>query len=153
MKIILKLKPSKHKITLILHTTAANLVLTNIEGFNTFNTLVNANQSFILENLSYSWYVDYVDLDYSKILLLVCCTKKLFECPVATDLAKESAFSPVKYPFFFQIFLRIRFFDIEVRFFGTAIQKQVLIFIVVCERHILFEIDRFFSHYPYLSLG
>ena len=91
--------------------------------------------------------------NYSRALLFFCCTKKLFECLVETDLAKEKAFIAAKYPLFFQIFLRIRFFDIEVRFFGTAIQKQVLIFIVVCERHILFEIDRFFSHYPYLSLG
>lgn len=50
--------------------------------------------------------------------------KKLFECPVDTDLAKERAFSAAKYPFFFQILLRIRFFDIEVRFFGTAILKK-----------------------------
>lgn len=65
--------------------------------------------------------------------------KKLLEHPVETDLAKERAFTAVKYPFFFQIFLRIRFFDREIRFFGTAIQKGVLIFIVVCERHVLFK--------------
>lgn len=57
--------------------------------------------------------------------LFVCCTKKLFACPVEIDLAKEKAFTAAKYPLFFQIFLRIRFFDIEVRFFGTAIQKKV----------------------------
>lgn len=78
-------------------------------------------------------------LDYSKIFLLVCRTKKLFEFPVEIDLAKEKAFTAAKYPFFFQIFLRIRFFDIEVRFFGTAIQKELLIFIVVCERHIFLK--------------
>lgn len=61
------------------------------------------------------------------------------------DFAKEKAFIAAKYPFFFQIFLRIRFFDIEVRFFGTAIQKkELLIFIVVCERHVLLKIDRSF---------
>lgn len=78
-------------------------------------------------------------LDYSKIFLLVCCTKKLFEFPVEIDLAKEKAFTAAKYPLFFQIFLRIRFFDIEVRFFGTAIQKELPIFIVVCERHIFLK--------------
>lgn len=56
--------------------------------------------------------------------LFVCCTKKLFEFPVETDLAKEKALTAAKYPFFFQIFLRIRFFDIEVRFFGTAIERD-----------------------------
>lgn len=61
--------------------------------------------------------------DYSKVLLLVCRTKKLFECPVERDFAKEKAFKAALDPFLFQIFLRIRFFDIEVRFFGTAIQK------------------------------
>ena len=39
-------------------------------------------------------------------------------------MAKEKDFNVVQYPFFFQIFLRIRFFDIEVRFFGTAIEKK-----------------------------
>lgn len=81
----------------------------------------------------------YITPDYSKFLLLVCCTKKLFEFLVEIDLAKEKAFIAAKYPFFFQIFLRIRFFDIEVRFFGTAIQKELLIFIVVCERHLFLK--------------
>lgn len=54
---------------------------------------------------------------------LFCCTKKLFELPVESDFPKEIAFNDVQYPFLFQIFLRIRFFEIEVRFFGTAIQK------------------------------
>lgn len=62
-----------------------------------------------------------MDLDYSKTCLFVCCTKKLFEFPVERDFAKEKAFSAAKYPFLFQMFLRIRFFVIEVRFFGTAI--------------------------------
>jgi len=66
--------------------------------------------------------------NYSKIFLFVCRTKKLFEFPVETDFAKEKAFIATKFPFFFQIFLRIRFFDIEVRFFGTAIKKRVLPF-------------------------
>lgn len=39
------------------------------------------------------------------------------------DLAKEKAFTAAQYPFLFQKFLRICFFDIEVRFFGTAMQK------------------------------
>ena len=38
------------------------------------------------------------------------------------DSANEKAFNPAVYPFFFQKFLRIFFFDIEVRFFGTGIQ-------------------------------
>lgn len=53
--------------------------------------------------------------------LFVCRTKKLFEFPVERDLPKENAFNAARYPFFFQKFLRIRFFDAEVRFFGTAI--------------------------------
>lgn len=48
--------------------------------------------------------------------------KKLFDLPVKMDWANEKAFNAVQYPFFFQKFLRIFFFDIEVRFFGTAIQ-------------------------------
>jgi hypothetical protein len=47
--------------------------------------------------------------------------KKLFEFPVERDFAKEKAFHATQYPSIFQIFFRIRFFDIEVRFFGTAI--------------------------------
>lgn len=53
--------------------------------------------------------------------LFVCRTKKLFEFPVKRDFPNEKAFNAAQYPFRFQIFLRIRFFDIEVRFFGTAI--------------------------------
>ncbi|YP_009318202.1 ribosomal protein L32 (chloroplast) [Corylus avellana] len=49
--------------------------------------------------------------------------KKLFEFPVERDFANEKAFNATQYPSIFQIFLRIRFFDIEVRFFGTAIKK------------------------------
>lgn len=48
-------------------------------------------------------------------------TKKLFEFPVERDFPKENAFNAVPYPFLFQIVLRIRVFDAEVRFFGTAI--------------------------------
>ena len=47
--------------------------------------------------------------------------QKLFEFPVERDFPKENAFNAAQYPFFFQNFLRIRFFDTEVRFFGTAI--------------------------------
>lgn len=53
--------------------------------------------------------------------LFVCCTKKLFEFPVERDFPKENAFNAAQHPFLFQKFLRIRFFDAEVRFFGTAI--------------------------------
>lgn len=49
--------------------------------------------------------------------------KKLFELPVERDFANEKAFNAAQYPFLFQIFLRIRFFELEVRFFGTAILK------------------------------
>nr|YP_009924505.1 50S ribosomal protein L32 [Styrax faberi]YP_009924592.1 50S ribosomal protein L32 [Styrax dasyanthus]QNH68261.1 50S ribosomal protein L32 [Styrax faberi]QNH68361.1 50S ribosomal protein L32 [Styrax dasyanthus] len=58
-----------------------------------------------------------LNLDY----LFVCRTKKLFEFPLERDLPNEKAFKAAQYPFLFQIFLRICFFDIEVRFFGTAI--------------------------------
>ena len=65
-----------------------------------------------------------MDSDFSNLLfyyLVVCCTKKLFEFPVKMDVPNEKAFKTVQYPFLFQIFLRIRFFDVEIRFFGTAI--------------------------------
>jgi hypothetical protein len=66
-----------------------------------------------------------VDLDYSNLFyyLVVCRTTKLFDFPVERDFPNEKAFNAVEYPLPFQIFLRIRFFDIEVRFFGTAILK------------------------------
>ncbi|KAL8214554.1 hypothetical protein R6Q57_004003 [Mikania cordata] len=41
--------------------------------------------------------------------------------PIERDFPDDEAFNAAPYPFLFQIFLRIRFFDIEVRFFGTAI--------------------------------
>ena len=56
--------------------------------------------------------------------LFICRTKKLFEVPVESDFANEKAFNAAQYPPFFQIFLRIRFFNIELRFFGTAIIKS-----------------------------
>lgn len=59
----------------------------------------------------------------TKGLLPVSRTKKLFECPVEIDLAKDKAFAVTGYPLSFQILLRIRFFRREVRFFGTAISK------------------------------
>ena len=43
------------------------------------------------------------------------------EFPVERDFPKENAFNDAQYPFLFQTFFRIRFFDTEVRFFGTAI--------------------------------
>jgi len=55
------------------------------------------------------------------LFIFVWRTKKLFEFPVERDFANEKAFNAIEYPFLFQIFLRIRFFDVEVRFFGTAI--------------------------------
>jgi hypothetical protein len=54
-------------------------------------------------------------------LFFVCCTKKLFEFPVERDFPNEKAFNAVQYPSLFQIFFRMRFFDVEIRFFGTAI--------------------------------
>lgn len=82
---------------------------------------------FILYSLFYLFYFFY------------CCTKKLFELPVERDFANEKAFNTAQYPFFFQKFFRIRFFDLEVRFFGTAIIKKFFIVIVGCERHLLFK--------------
>lgn len=63
--------------------------------------------------------------DYSKFLVLSFRTKKLFEFPVERDFANEKAFNAAQYPFFFQIFLRIDFLEIEVRFFGTAISNLI----------------------------
>lgn len=87
--------------------------------------------------------------------LFVCRTKKLFEFPVERDFPKENAFNAVQYPFLFQKFLRIRFFDAEVRFFGTAIEikmKRLLIRIAGCERHLLFKkkVCAFLIHYVFL---
>lgn len=64
-----------------------------------------------------------MDLDYSNLFYYFCRTTKLFDFPVERDFPNEKAFNAVQYPPLFQIFLRIRFFDIEVRFFGTAILK------------------------------
>nr|YP_010034046.1 ribosomal protein L32 [Huodendron tibeticum]QOW83421.1 ribosomal protein L32 [Huodendron tibeticum] len=78
-------------------------------------------------------FLSQVDSDYFILLqilitylffVFVCRTKKLFEVPLERDLPNEKAFKAAQYPFFFQIFLRICFFDIEVRFFGTAIKKK-----------------------------
>lgn len=66
----------------------------------------------------------FFDSDYSIFFfydLFVCRTKKLFEFPVERDFPNDNAFKAAQYPLPFQIFLRIRFFDREVRFFGTAI--------------------------------
>lgn len=62
-----------------------------------------------------------VDSDYSNVFLFVCDTKKLFKFPVERDFPNEKAFNAVQKLFLFQVFLRIRFFDFEIRFFGTAI--------------------------------
>jgi hypothetical protein len=62
-----------------------------------------------------------------------CPTQKLFEFPVERDFTNEKAFKAAQYPFRFQIFLRIRFFEIEVRFFGTPILKY--------KGYSLFELD------------
>ena len=62
-----------------------------------------------------------------------CPTQKLFEFPVERHCPNEKAFKAAQYPFRFQIFLRIRFFEIEVRFFGTAILKY--------KGYSLFELD------------
>ena len=81
---------------------------------------------------------------------LFVAQKKLFELPVERDFANEKAFNTAQYPFFFQIFFRIRFFDLEVRFFGTAIIKKLFIVIVGCERHLLFKTKLFFTISMYL---
>lgn len=60
------------------------------------------------------------------------------------DLAKEKALTAAKYPFFFQTFLRIRFFDIEVRFFGTAISKRLILLLYVKDMYC-----RIVLHYLY----
>jgi hypothetical protein len=62
-----------------------------------------------------------------------CPTQKLFEFPVERHFPNEKAFKAAQYPFRFQIFLRIRFFEIEVRFFGTPILKY--------KGYSLFELD------------
>lgn len=56
-------------------------------------------------------------------LFLVVQNFFFFEFPVERDFDNEKAFNATQYPSLFQKFLRIRFFDIEVRFFGTAIKK------------------------------
>lgn len=93
------------------------------------------------------------NFNYSKIFLLVCRTKKLFEFPVKMDFAKEKAFIAAKYPLFFQIFLRIRFFDIEVRFFGTAIQKSYLFLLLYVKDMYCSKWMVIFSYFLYLILS
>lgn len=61
---------------------------------------------------------------------------KLFERPVEMDSAKEKAFTAARYAFPFQIFLRILFLDLEVRFFGTAIMNNIFSYLVRCEGHL-----------------
>lgn len=74
---------------------------------NELSLLLTQGDSNLLGFITYFWFV--------------CCTKKLLELPVERDFPKENAFNAAQYPFLFQQFLRIRFFDAEVRFFGTAI--------------------------------
>lgn len=74
--------------------------------------------------LAHFWSQADADLNYSNVFLFIYRTKKLFEFPVETDFANEKALTAAQYPPFFQIFLRICFFNIELRFFGTAIQKR-----------------------------
>ena len=90
--------------------------------------------------------------DYSNVC--ICCTKKLFEFPIERDFANEKAFNAAQYPFSFQILFRILFFDIEVRFFGAAIQyTSLFIAIVGCERHLLFKMNcSLISHISILSI-
>ena len=70
-----------------------------------------------------TYFSNQSDSDYSDVLLVICRTKKLFEFPVERDFANEKAFNAAQYPPLFHLFLRIRFFNIEARFFGTAIRK------------------------------
>ena len=79
--------------------------------------------------------------------------KKPFEFPVERDFANEKAFSAAQYPPFFQIFLRIRFFNIELRFFGTAIQKiksyslqKLDVKDIYCLKQIIFFFFQFLFH-------
>lgn len=82
--------------------------------------------------IQYSILVNYIYIIYIKKYSLnransdypndcICYKKKLLEFPVKIDCANEKAFNAAQYPFFFQKVFRMIFFDIEVRFFGTAI--------------------------------
>lgn len=73
--------------------------------------------------MNYFFKLIQIILTFYYLVIWVWRTKKLFEFPVERDFANEKAFNAIQYPFPFQIFLRIRFFDVEVRFFGTAIYK------------------------------
>ena len=59
-----------------------------------FKTLVNVNYSSVFCILKTLQFIDsyLFNLEYSKALLYYCRTKKLFECPVEIDLAKDKAF-------------------------------------------------------------
>lgn len=100
-------------------------------------------------------FLNQINSDYSKIWLLIFRIKKLFEVPVERDFANAKAFNAAEYPFLFQKFLRIRFLEIEVRFFGTAIQKwinRLFTVLVGCERHLVFKAKE--SFYPiFLVIG
>lgn len=73
-------------------------------------------------------WIAFMDLQrffiYSFFNLLL---KKLFDLPVQIDFASDKAFNAAEDAFLFQMFFRIRFFVLEVRFFGTAataVKKQ-----------------------------
>lgn len=80
---------------------------------------INAKGNFV------EGFLSQINSDYSNIWLFIFRIKKLFEFPVERDFANAKAFNDAEYPFLFQKFLRIRFLEIEVRFFGTAIQKWI----------------------------
>nr|YP_010250162.1 ribosomal protein L32 [Bistorta vivipara]QTV20496.1 ribosomal protein L32 [Bistorta vivipara] len=107
----------------------------NLNAFFRFFCCMNINSKGNFVEVFLSQIYSYC----SKILLLIFRIKKLFELPVEIDFANEKAFNAAEYPFLFQKFLRISFLEIEVRFFGTAILKEIFIVIVGCERHLLFK--------------
>ena len=114
--------------------------------------LINPNYSFILNNWNFFWIVQF-RLFQNLIICLLVAQKNLLvldaRCPqkMILILLKNKIVLWKNKSFFFQRFLRIRFFDIEVRFFGTAIQKGNYFFLVVCERHLLPQINPSFCFF------
>ena len=79
--------------------------------------------------------------------------KKTIWIPGRKRFANTKAFNAAHHPFFFQQFLWIRFFDIEVCFFGTAILKlrgYSLLLLDVKDIWLLFKTNCYYSLSIYL---
>ena len=79
-------------------------------------------------------------------LPLGCSFEKLFEFPVKRHFANDKALSAASDPFPFHIFLRIRFFELEILFLELPLFSKPLIVIVGCETQLLFKTNHSLLH-------